>query len=87
MKFTCFVEINQPRRRVIELWENPDNLKEWQDGFVSLDIINGPPGEPGTKSKLKYRRGKRDMELIETIHQNNLPDEMSILNETDMVIL
>ncbi|MDY8135632.1 SRPBCC family protein [Aquimarina sp. 2201CG5-10] len=77
MKFICNVEINVPIDRVIELFDNPDNLKEWQDGFISFEHLSGTPGEPGAKSLLKYKHGKREMELIETITVKNLPEEFS----------
>ncbi|MBT7040151.1 MAG: SRPBCC family protein, partial [Bacteroidetes bacterium] len=35
MKFSCQVEINAPIDQVLELFVNPDNLKELQDGFIS----------------------------------------------------
>lgn len=75
MKFTCSVEINQPVAKVIELFTNPDNLKEWQDGFVSLTHLSGTPGEVGAKSKMIYLIRNKEMELIETIKVNNLPKE------------
>lgn len=77
MKFKCSVDINAPINRVVELFDNPDNLKEWQDGFVSFEPLSGTPGEPGAKSLLKYKHGKREMELIETITLRNLPEEFS----------
>ena len=77
MKFTCFVDIDLPVDRVIELFDNPDNLVEWQDGFVSFEHISGTPGQPGAKSKLTYKMGKRNMDLIETINVRNLPEEFS----------
>jgi len=86
MKFSCQVKINLPIKKVIELWENPDNMKEWQDGFVSLDHLSGKAGEIGAKSKISYKTGKREMELTETILAYNLPDEMSARYEhTHMV--
>ncbi len=81
MKFTCFVEIYKPIEKVIQLFDNDDNLKEWQDGFVSMDNISGTPGHAGAKSKLVYNTGKHIIELIETIHVKNLPVEMTALYE------
>jgi len=75
MKFTCSVDINASRDKVIELFENPDNLQYWQDGFVSMDHLSGTPGTVGAKSKMLYRNNNRDMELIETIKLNDLPHE------------
>ncbi len=50
-------------------------MKHWQPGLVSFENISGIPGEVGTKSLLKYKMGKRDGDLIETITNRNLPDE------------
>ena len=79
MKFNCHVEINQPINKVIELFDNPDNLKEWQDGFISIEHKSGRQGEVGAKSRLLYEFGKKgkQMELIETITVKNLPHEFS----------
>lgn len=71
MKFTCHTDIKAPLQTVIELFENPSNLKKWQDGFISITPISGKPGEVGSKSKLIYEK----LELIETILRNELPEE------------
>lgn len=75
MKFTCQVEINAPKLKVVELFDDPDNLKEWQDGFVSMEFIEGEPGAVGSKARMVYKSGRRQFELIETILTNKLPDE------------
>jgi len=77
MKFSCHVIIKAPLNTVIELFENPDNLKEWQDGFISLVPVSGVPGEVGSKSKLSYEK----LELIETIIRNELPEEFKATYE------
>lgn len=77
MKFHCSVDIDLPVEKVIALFDNEENLKEWQDGLVSFDHISGTPGTPGAKSKMVYRTGGREIELIETITAKNLPEEFS----------
>jgi uncharacterized membrane protein len=81
MEFICNVEIEKPIEKVIQLFINPDNLKEWQDGFVSMEHISGTPWQAGAKSKLVYNSGKRVIELVETIQANNLPNELTALYE------
>ena len=71
MRFICHTDIEAPLHTVIALFENPDNLKEWQDGFISIEPISGTPGEIGSTSKLTYEK----LELIETIIRNELPKE------------
>jgi len=77
MQYSTEVEINKPIDRVIELFDNSDNLKEWMDGLQSFEHISGTPGQPGAKSKLKFKMGKREIEMIETITVRNLPQEFS----------
>jgi len=81
MKYTCSIEINLPIDKVVELWKDKNNLKEWQDGFVSRKHISGDPDKPGAKSELIYQQGKRKIELVETIITNNLPHEKKALYE------
>ncbi|GHN03076.1 hypothetical protein WSM22_45650 [Cytophagales bacterium WSM2-2] len=86
MKFTCTVDIDKPIDKVILLFENPDNMKEWQDGFVSMTHISGIRGIAGAKSLLVYNTDNRRMELTETVLIKDLPSEMKALYEhTHMV--
>lgn len=71
------IEIDLPRERVIELFDNPDNLPKWQKGLQSFEHLSGEPGQPGAKSKLVYLNGKHHFELIETVSVRDLPDEFS----------
>ena len=52
-------------------------MPKWQPGLVSFDPISGKPGKEGAKSKLVYKMGKREVEMIETITKNNLPNEFN----------
>ena len=67
MKYTCEINIDQPIDRVLELFDNPDNMKEWQPGLVSYEHISGTPGQPGAQMKLNYKMGKREVEMVETL--------------------
>lgn len=77
MKYTITITIDLPRHKVIELFDNPNNLSKWQPELQSFENISGEPGKPGAKSKLKYQMGKREVEMIETITVRNLPEEFS----------
>lgn len=83
MKFICSVNIKLPKNRVVELWEDPNNLKEWQDGFESFDHVSGEPGTPGARSKMVYSNRGKKIVLIETIKVNNLPDEFEGVYKAD----
>ena len=72
-----------PRDKVIELFDNPQNLFKWQPGLQSFEHISGTPGQPGAKSKLVSLNGERRIELIQTITKRNLPDEYDGTYEWD----
>lgn len=77
MKYTSDIVIDLPRTRVVELFDDPENLKKWQPGLESFEPVSGVPGQPGATSKLVFEDNGRRMELIETITSRNLPDEFS----------
>ncbi len=77
MQFTCEITIDLPRQRVIELFDNPDNMQKWQPGLGTFEHLSGTPGQPGAKSRLVYEMDGRRLEMIETITVRNLPDEFS----------
>lgn len=86
MKYTCKIEINQPVEKVIELFDNVDNLPKWMEGLESFEHLSGEAGQPGAKSLLKFKMGKRKMEMTETITVRNLPEEFSGSYEMDGVV-
>lgn len=75
MKYTTEVQVNLPRQRFIEKMDNPANMKHWQKGLVDYKILSGEPGQEGSKMELRYKMGKRNMVLVETIIKNNFPYE------------
>ena len=81
MKFICSAEIELPVSKVAELFMNKDNLRFWQQGFISHEHIRGIPGEPGCKSIITVRHGNRTLVLTETIIFKNLPAEIDALYE------
>lgn len=48
-----------------------------------MEPLSGTPGEAGAKSRLKYKMGKRDIEMVETIIKRDLPEEFSGTCETE----
>jgi len=81
MKYSHEIEIKLPREKVIKLFDNPENMPKWQEGFISFEPLQGDPGKEGSTAKLKYKMGKREVEMIETITKRNLPDEFNATYE------
>jgi len=77
MKYSNQIDINLPLNRVIELFDSSDNLSKWQPSLLRFEHLSGEPGQVGAKSKMVYKRGKGQMEMIETITLNELPHRMN----------
>lgn len=77
MKYTTTIQISIPREKVIALFDSTENLYNWQPGLQHFEHLSGEAGMEGAKSKLVYKMGKREVEMIETITKRNLPDEFS----------
>lgn len=77
MKYSNEVIINLPLDSVIELFDSEENLFKWQSELISFEHVSGDKGEVGAKSKLKYKMGKREVEMTETITVKDLPREFS----------
>jgi len=75
MKYSTEITLDLPREDVIKKLDNVDNMKHWQRGLVSAEHLEGIPGKVGAKMRLRYKMGKRDMELIETITKQDFPNE------------
>ena len=73
--YTIEIDIALPRERVIELFDDRENMPKWQKGLQSFECIAGEPGQPGARSKLVFLNGKRRFEMIEIVTERNLPDQ------------
>lgn len=82
MKYTAEIEIKKPIDEVIALFDDPDNMSKWMEGLQSFEPISGTPGQVGAKSRLVFKMGKREIEMVETVTARNLPDELSVTYET-----
>lgn len=80
MKYTCIVDISLPIDKVVQLWNDENNFKEWQDDFKSIEHLSGIPNTKGAKSKIVFQ-GKRRIELLETIISADLPKNKTALYE------
>lgn len=77
MKYQQEITVKRPRREVVEKFSNPENMKHWQRGFIFMKPINGEMGAEGSQNLLKYKMGKRGIEMKETILKNDLPEEFT----------
>ena len=76
MKYTVSTIINKPVNEVVELFDNEENMFKWMEGLQSVELLSGEKGKKGAKSKMKFITGKRELEMVETILESNLPERM-----------
>jgi Zn-dependent M16 (insulinase) family peptidase len=72
MKYTFATEINLPNNKVVELFLDKNNLKEWQKELLSYENISGIPNDVGAVTKLVYK----SVTIFETINSKDLPNEI-----------
>lgn len=75
MIYSCSVDIHQPREKVIQLFDNPDNWPHWQIGLLSVEHLTRDPRAEKARSRLQFKINGREIEMIETVEKRNLPDE------------
>lgn len=85
MKYSIQIEINLPPNKVAELLISHNNYSKWQDGFVSMKPISGETGEVGSKMKLCYQMGKREIEMVETVTEKDFPNSYATIYEAKNV--
>jgi len=86
VKYACKLVINLPRERMVELFDDPDNMLKWMDGLQRFEHVSGTPGKPGATSRLTFARDNGEtFDMIETLTRYNLPDEISGTYETEGV--
>ncbi len=78
MEYTLDIEIELPRNEVITKFDSEENMKHWQKDLVSMEHLSGEKGKTGATSKLTYKMGKREIEMIETITLFDLPEAIHL---------
>ncbi len=85
MKYTTEITIDLPRDRMMEIFDNPDNMEKWMDGLQEWEVISGEPGTPGAQMRMKFLQGKREIDMVETIVERNMPEEFHVIYEAQGV--
>ncbi|AWX45526.1 hypothetical protein HME9304_02546 [Flagellimonas maritima] len=82
MRYITEIVVNLPREKFIEKLDNPENMKHWQSGLVDYEFLSEPANEEGSRMGLRYKMGKREFEMVETIIKKNLPSELHTIYDT-----
>jgi hypothetical protein len=73
MRYTCNVQINKPLDEVVKQFGREENLYKWMEGLQQIRPISGTRGEVGYKCGMVFLHKDKEMELIETTLELDLP--------------
>lgn len=82
MKYTCEITVDLPLEEFIQKLDKPENMKHWQRGLVDYQHLSDRPGTEGAQMNLKYKMGKREFEMVETILKRDLPHALHTTYDT-----
>ncbi|MEM9143822.1 MAG: SRPBCC family protein [Bacteroidota bacterium] len=82
MKYTTEIIVDLPLEEFIKKLDDPENMKHWQRGLQGYSQLSGSPGKAGAQMELRYKMGKRDMVLVETVLKNDFPHEFHATYDT-----
>lgn len=85
MKFHIETVVDIPFSRLIELFENPENLHKWQPNVISFKRLTGEIGQEGATSELHYDMVVKKIIMKETILKRNLPELFILRYDADGV--
>lgn len=84
MKYTVSNTIDRPLDLVIQKFKDPAGLPKWMEGLQKVEHQSGTPGKKGAKSQLYFLHKNKEMQLTETILEENLPHSMQFAYESPM---
>ena len=85
VKYTEEIEINTNIDTVMDLFDNPYNMKEYMTETESYKLITGELREVGAKAEITVLMGENKIIMIEEIITNNLPEEKKVTYTADGV--
>ncbi len=85
MKYSCELTLDVPRDQAWKMLEDPENMVKWQEGFLGYELTGGEPGHAGSTMALRYKMGKGELEMVETVVENRGPEFFSATYEAKNV--
>ena len=78
IKYCQEIEIKSNIDTVIEIFDNPYNMKEYINGIKDYKIISGEISKVGSKAEITFVMENNKIIMIEEIITNSLPDEKKV---------
>jgi len=84
MKYTLSNTINSTLDQVAEKMNNPNGTKQWTENLQVIEQISGKYCDVGSKRNLHFLFKKKEMIIIETILEQNLPEQIKFAYDSKM---
>ena len=62
MKYTVEIEVEAPVSKVVELFDQPENMKQWMP-VQRIELLEGKAGQVGAKSRLFMKNGDKELAI------------------------
>lgn len=85
MKFHIEIVVDISFAKLLDLFENPENLKRWQPNVISFTPLSGQIGQVGATAEIRYDMVVKKIVMKETILKRNIPDEFVLRYDSDGV--
>ncbi|MDX1471251.1 MAG: hypothetical protein R3213_07125, partial [Flavobacteriaceae bacterium] len=72
-----------PLKDFVEIYRDRSFYKEWHPNLVSIAQLSGRQDAFGSKMILTYKMGRKKLEMIETVDENELPHKFYATYYTD----
>ena len=85
MRYQVEVTIDRPRKEVLAVFVDPDQAKAWIPDLLRMERIEGEPGAKGSKTRFVFKTRRGEMEMVETVTDNALPDSFDAVYDAKSV--
>ena len=85
MKYDVTITVNKPIDEAVQKFDDPNKYKEWMKGLEDYTTSEGTPNHVGAVSTMKFKLGKRAMDMTEKVIERNLPQSYKVSYEANKV--
>ena len=77
MKFSVDIDILAGRGRLLDVFMDLQQVKNWRSDVSDFKVLAGQAGETGASIQFDRKLGTQTVALIETLENNALPNEIT----------
>ena len=85
MRYQMEVKIERSREEVVAVFVDPDQAQAWIPDLLRIERIDGESGAIGSKTRFVFKTRRGEMEMVETITDNSLPDSFDAVYDAKSV--